>query len=182
MGPAPPSRSAVPARVGRIFPGRASPRFTGLLSQVDAVVLEPAVRALWQCWLPALGPLALGRQNGVRQSPGQPSGVTTAGGLPPRKRASSWPNARSSTRSRSPWPWPYWKGWIVTGDAKFTQKTIVATIIAHGGAHVLIAKDKQPTLFSDPTVVAEALTTTRRRVLHGSRNFRCGCRRPAQPQ
>lgn len=67
-------------------------------------------------------------------------------------------------------------GWIVTGDAKFTQKKLVAKIIEKHGDCVLTAKDNQPTLvadiatlFDDPQVVAETITTTRRIDTHGSR-------------
>ncbi len=67
-------------------------------------------------------------------------------------------------------------GWIVTGDAKLTQKTVVDKVLAQGGDYVLTAKDNQPTLcediatlFNDPKVVAETITTTRRTDLHGSR-------------
>ena len=49
-------------------------------------------------------------------------------------------------------------------------------MIAQGGDYVLTAKENQPmlcadiaTLFSDPTVVAETITTTRRIDLHGRR-------------
>ena len=67
-------------------------------------------------------------------------------------------------------------GWIVTGDAKLTQKKLVSTIIEQHGDYVLTVKDNQPTLvddiatlFNDPKVVAETITTTRRIDLHGSR-------------
>ena len=49
-------------------------------------------------------------------------------------------------------------------------------VLAQGGDYVLTAKDNQPTLcediatlFNDPKVVAETVTTTRRTDLHGSR-------------
>ena len=68
------------------------------------------------------------------------------------------------------------RGWIVTGDAKFTQKAVVAQICRRQGDYVLTAKDNQPTLvadiatlFDDPQVVAETITTTRRIDTHGSR-------------
>ncbi len=66
-------------------------------------------------------------------------------------------------------------GWIITGEAKFTQQAIVQKPIARGGDAVLTAKADQPTLvddiatlFSDPQAVAAAITT-RRTDLHGSR-------------
>ena len=40
-------------------------------------------------------------------------------------------------------------GWIVTGDAKLTQKTVVKQVIAQGGDYVLTAKANQPTLCDD---------------------------------
>ena len=40
-------------------------------------------------------------------------------------------------------------GWIVTGDAKFTQKAIVEKVIAQDGDYVLTAKANQPTLCND---------------------------------
>lgn len=67
-------------------------------------------------------------------------------------------------------------GWIITGDAKFTQKHLAAQITAAQGDYVFIVKENQPTLyqdiaslFSELDVVAETVTTSRDCTCHGDR-------------
>ena len=47
------------------------------------------------------------------------------------------------------------KGWVVTGDALLTQRTIAETIVEGGGDYVLIAKGNQPELMADIRTVFE---------------------------
>ena len=67
-------------------------------------------------------------------------------------------------------------GWIITGDAKFTQKQLAAQIIGGRGDYVLTAKANQPTLYQDIAtlysaldVVADTVTSTRDCTCHGDR-------------
>jgi predicted transposase YbfD/YdcC len=67
-------------------------------------------------------------------------------------------------------------GWIITGDAKFTQKAVVEAVLAQGGDYVLVVKGNQPTLqadiatlFDECQVVADTLTHYRAVDLHGQR-------------
>jgi predicted transposase YbfD/YdcC len=67
-------------------------------------------------------------------------------------------------------------GWIVTGDARLTNKALAQQVIDHHGDYVLVVKDNQPTLredivtlFTEPRVVAETITTAQTITLHGQR-------------
>jgi predicted transposase YbfD/YdcC len=67
-------------------------------------------------------------------------------------------------------------GWIVTGDAKFAQKTVAEAVLAQGGDYVLVVKGNQPTLqmdiatlFRESQVVADTITHYREANLHGQR-------------
>jgi predicted transposase YbfD/YdcC len=67
-------------------------------------------------------------------------------------------------------------GWVITGDAKFTQKQLAAQITAAQGDYALIVKENQPTLYQDIAtlyreldVVADTVTTTRDCTCHGQR-------------
>lgn len=67
-------------------------------------------------------------------------------------------------------------GWIITGDAKFTQKQLAAQITAAQGDYVFTVKENQPTLyqdiatlFSELAVVADTVTTSRDCTCHGYR-------------
>ena len=67
-------------------------------------------------------------------------------------------------------------GWIISGDAKFTQKHLAAQITAGQGDYVFIVKENQPTLyqdiatlFSELDVVADTVTSTRDCTCHGDR-------------
>lgn len=68
------------------------------------------------------------------------------------------------------------QGWIVTGDAKFAQKSLVDTVLARGGQYVFVVKGNQPTLqadiatlFGESQVVADTITRSRSVNLHGQR-------------
>lgn len=151
-----------------------------VFSQVDVVSLEQALTEWWCGWLPALGPLALDGKT-VRGSGGD-------GGAALQLLAAFATQVRLVLAERAIANYDEiaaalalldgldLRGWIITGDAKFTQKAIVQKIVAHAGDYVLTAKANQPTLvddiatlFDDPQLVAATSTTTRRIDLHGSR-------------
>ncbi len=67
-------------------------------------------------------------------------------------------------------------GWIVTGDARLTNKALAQQVVDQHGDYVLVVKDNQPTLrediatlFSQPRVVAETITAAQTITLHGQR-------------
>ncbi len=162
------------------FPGPSIATLHRVLSRVDVVALEHALTAWWQAWLPALGPLALdgktvrGSRQGSQEALQLLAAFATQVRVVLAQRAIS--NGDEIGTALALLEGLDLTGWIVTGDAKLTQKAIVETIIAHGGDYVLTVKENQPTLcddiatlFNDPQVVAETITTTRRIDLHGSR-------------
>ena len=67
-------------------------------------------------------------------------------------------------------------GWVVTGDARLTQKPLAKTVIDQGGDYTLIVKRNQPILYDDiallfaeSAVVADTLTAAQTVNLHGDR-------------
>lgn len=162
------------------FPGPSVATLHRVFSQLDVVSLEHALTEWWQSWLPALGPLAIDGKT-VRGSAGEGQAAlqllaafATQVRLVLAQRAiANYDEIEAALALLAGLDLP---GWIVTGDAKFTQKAIVEKIIERGGDYLLTAKANQPTLvddiatlFDDPRVVAETITTTRRIDLHGSR-------------
>lgn len=162
------------------FPGPSIATLHRVFSQLDVASLEQTLTEWWQSWLPALGPLALDGKT-VRGSGGD-------GGAALQLLAAFATQVRMVLAQRAIANYDEIEaalallegldlhGWIITGDAKFTQKAIVKKIMARGGDYVLTAKANQPTLvddiatlFEDPKLVAETSTTTRRIDLHGSR-------------
>jgi predicted transposase YbfD/YdcC len=151
-----------------------------VFSKVDVVSLEQALTEWWCGWLPALGPRALDGKT-VRGSGGDGAAAlqllaafATQVRMVLAERAIA--NYDEIEAALALLEGLDLRGWIITGDAKFTQKAIVEKIVAHGGDYVLTAKANQPTLvddiatlFDDPQLVAETSTTTRRIDLHGSR-------------
>jgi predicted transposase YbfD/YdcC len=162
------------------FPGPSPATLCRVFSQVDVVALERALSDWWQAWLPALGPLALDgkTQRGSRRGSQEAQQLLAAFAVQVRvvlaQRAIDHSDEIGAALALL--EGLDLEGWIVTGDAKLAQKAIVDKIIAQGGDYVLIVKDNQPTLrddiatlFSEPQVMAETITTTRRTDLHGSR-------------
>jgi predicted transposase YbfD/YdcC len=162
------------------FPGPSTATLCRVFSQVDAAALELALTEWWQAWMPGLGPLALdgktvrGSRHGGQEALQLLAAFATRMRVVLAQRAvehgDEIATALALLEGLS------LKGWIVTGDAKLTQKAIVDKVIAQGGDYVLTVKDNQPTLrddiatlFSEPKVVAETITSTRRTDLHGSR-------------
>ncbi len=172
---------AVKARLGLThFPGPSVATLHRVFSQLDVVALEQALTEWWQSWLPALGPLALDGKTvrGSRSDSQAALQLLAAFATQVRvvlaQRAIS--NCDELGAALALLDGLELDGWIVTGDAKFTQKALVKRIIEQHGDYVLTAKANQPTLcddiatlFNDPKVVAETITTTRRIDLHGSR-------------
>jgi predicted transposase YbfD/YdcC len=162
------------------FPGPSVATLHRVFSHLDAPSLEQVLTEWWQSWLPASGPLALDGKT-VRGSGKEGTAAlqllaafATQVRLVLAQRAIT--NCDEIEAALALLEGLDLQGWIVTGDAKLTQKVIVKKIIAQGGDYVLTAKANQPTLcddiatlFNDPQVVAETLTTTRRVDLHGSR-------------
>lgn len=162
------------------FPGPSPATLCRVFSQVDVAALEQALTKWWQAWLPGLGLLALdgktvrGSRQGSQEAVQLLAAFATQVRVVLAQRAIS--NGDEIGTALALLEGLDLTGWIVTGDAKLTQKVIVAKIIAQGGDYVLTAKANQPTLcddiatlFSEPHVVAETITTTRRSDLHGSR-------------
>jgi len=174
------------------FPGPSVATVCRIFSQVDVVALEQALTAWWQAWLPALGPLALdgktvrGSRQGSQEALQLLAAFATEVRVVLAQRAISHGDEIATALALL--EGLDLSGWIVSGDtctaphavrckcAKLTQKKLVSTIIAQHGDYVLTVKANQPTLvediatlFDDPKVVAETITTTRRIDLHGSR-------------
>jgi predicted transposase YbfD/YdcC len=162
------------------FPGPSVATLHRVFTKLDVVSLEQALTEWWHAWLPALGPLAIDGKT-VR-------GSAAKGGAAVQLLSAFATQVRLVLAQRAIANYDEIEaalallagldlhGWVITGDAKFTQKAIVEKIIERGGDYVLTAKANQPTLvddiatlFDDPKVVAETITTTRRIDLHGSR-------------
>jgi len=162
------------------FPGPSPATLCRVFSCVDAAALEQALSEWWQAWLPAWGPLALdgktarGSRHGSQAAQQLLAAFASQVRVVLAQRAIA--NSDEIGTALALLEGLDLEGWIVTGDAKLTQKAIVDKIIAQGGDYLLIVKDNQPTLrddiatlFSEPAVVAETITATRRSDLHGSR-------------
>ena len=172
---------AILARLGFThFPGPSVATLHRVFKQLDVVRLEQALTEWWQAWLPALGPLAIdgktvrGSRSASAVAVQLLSAFATEVRLVLAQRAIA--NYDEIEAAIALLEGLDLEGWIVTGDAKFTQQTIVAKVIERGGDYLFSAKYNQPTLcddiailFNDPTLVAETITTTRRVDLHGSR-------------
>ena len=162
------------------FPGPSIATLHRVFSKLDVVSLEHALTDWWQSWLPALGPLAIdGKTVRGSGSDGHPAlqllaAFATQVQLVLAQRAIA--NYDEIEAALALLEGLDLHGWIITGDAKFTQKAIVQKVVDGGGDYLLTAKANQPTLvddiatlFDDPKLVAETITTTRRTDLHGSR-------------
>ncbi len=161
-------------------PGPSIATLHRVFSRLDVVGLEQALTAWWRSWLPGLGPLAIDGKT-VRGSgcDGNPAlqllaAFATQVRMVLAERAIA--NYDEIEAALALLEGLDLHGWIITGDAKFTQKAIVTKTIKQDGDYVLTAKANQPTLvddiatlFDDPKLVAETITTTRRIDLHGSR-------------
>jgi len=162
------------------LPGPSVATLHRVFSQLDAVALEQALTAWWQVWLPGRGALALDgktvRGSGGADHPALQVLAAFAGQVQVVLAQQAISHGDEIGAALALLEGVDLQGWIVTGDAKLTQKAIVARVLDQGGAYVLTAKANQPTLcediatlFAEPQIVAETITTTRRVDLHGSR-------------
>jgi predicted transposase YbfD/YdcC len=162
------------------FPGPSPATLCRVFSQLDVTALEKALTQWWQSWLPGLGPLALDGKTVRGSRQGNQDAVQLLAAFATQVRVVLAQRAISHgdeiSTALAVLEGLDLTGWIVTGDAKLTQKAIVEKVITQGGDYILTAKANQPTLcddiatlFTEPQVVAETITTTRRTDLHGSR-------------
>ncbi len=161
-------------------PGPSTATLHRVFRHVDAVALEQALTAWWQVWLPGRGTLALDgktlRGSGGADHMALQVLAAFAGQVRVVLAQQAISNGDEIAAALALLEGVDLRGWIVTGDAKFTQKAIVQRVMAQGGDYVLTAKANQPTLcddiatlFAEPQVVAETITRTQRIDLHGSR-------------
>lgn len=172
------------ALLGRLgfshFPGPSVATLHRVFKGLDVASLEQALTQWWQTWLPGLGPLALDGKT-VRGSGGEEAAAlqllaafaTQVRVVLAQRAITNYDELAAAVALLEGLDL---RGWIITGDAKFTQKALVAKVRAGQGDYVLTAKANQPTLcediatlFNDPQVVAETITITRRIDTHGSR-------------
>lgn len=162
------------------FPGPSVATLCRVLSQLDAVALERVLSEWWRSWLPALGPLALDGKTARGSRQGSQAALQVLAAFATQVRVvlaeQAIQNGDEIGAAIALLEGLDLHGWIVTGDAKLTQKALVQTVIRQGGDYVLIVKDNQPTLrediatlFADVQTVAETITATRRIDLHGGR-------------
>lgn len=151
-----------------------------IFRDLDVAALETVLTQWWQSWLPTGGGLALDgktlRGSATADQPavqllvafGHRLNVALAQQVIQQHDEIGAASALLSQFDLT--------GWIVTGDAKFTQKGLAEQIVAAGGDYVLIVKDNQPTLradiatlYSELAVVADTLTETLSCTCHGYR-------------
>jgi len=162
------------------LPGPSIATLHRVFSRVDAAALEQTLTAWWQIWLAGRGALALDgktvRGSGAEDHTALQVLAAFAGQVRVVLAQQAISNGDEIGAALALLEGVDLQGWIVTGDAKLTQKAIVERVMAQGGDYVLTAKANQPTLcddiatlFAEPQVVAETITTTQRIDLHGSR-------------
>jgi predicted transposase YbfD/YdcC len=162
------------------WPGPCVATLHRILRDLDVAALERALTVWWRSWLPAGGGLAIDgktlRGSATAQQPavqllvafGQRCNVALAQQAIHRHDELGAAAELLGGLDLA--------GWVVTGDAKFTQKSLAEQIVAAGGDYVLIVKDNQPTLRSDIetlygelAVVADTVTSTHSCDCHGYR-------------
>ena len=130
------------------FPGPSTATLCRVFSQVDVAALEQALSEWWQAWLPAMGPLALDgkTERGTRHGSQAAQQLLAAFATQVRVVLAQCAvnNSDEIGTALALLAGLNLEGWIVTGDAKLTQKAIVDKIIAQGGDYVLTVKDNQP--------------------------------------
>ncbi len=162
------------------WPGPCVATLHRILRDLDVTALETVLTQWWQSWLPMGGGLAIdGKTLRGSQSAEQPAvqllvafghrlNVALAQQVIRQHDEIGAARALLSQLDLA--------GWIVTGDAKFTQKGLAEQIVAAGGDYVLIVKDNQPTLradiatlYSELAVVADTVTEALSCTCHGYR-------------
>lgn len=164
----------------RHFPGPCVATLHRVFRQLDVMALEQVLSAWLLTCLPAQGGLALDGKTlrGSRDGPDDPvqllavfaQTVGVALGQQPITGKNEVAAALEFLQSLD------LTGWIVTGDAGFTHKTVAETILQQGGDYVLTVKKNQPTLYADiellfaeSAVVSDTLTSCRQLNMHGNR-------------
>jgi predicted transposase YbfD/YdcC len=151
-----------------------------ILRDLDVATLETVLADWWRSWLPAGGGLAIdGKTLRGSETTEQPAvqllvafghrlNVALAQRAISRHDEIGAAGELLSSLDLA--------GWIVTGDAKFTQRGLAEQIVAAGGEYALIVKQNQPTLRSDIetlynelAMVADTITQTRSCTCHGYR-------------
>ena len=164
----------------RHFPGPCVATLHRVFRQLDVMALEHVLTEWLLSCLPVQGGLALDGKTlrGSRGDPGDPvqllavfvQTIGVALGQQPICGRNEVATALDFLQSLD------LKGWIVTGDAGFTHKTVADTILQQGGDYVLTVKKNQPTLYADiallfeeSSVVADTITSYRQLHVHGHR-------------
>jgi predicted transposase YbfD/YdcC len=162
------------------WPGPCVATLHRIFRDLDVAALEAVLTRWWQSWLPTGGGLALDGKT-LRGSAtadqaavqllvafGHRLNVALAQQLIPHHDEIG--AARTLLRQLD------LAGWIVTGDAKFTQQDLAEQIVTAGGDYVLIVKENQPTLRADIAtlyrelaVVADTVTEATSCTIHGDR-------------
>lgn len=162
------------------WPGPCVATLHRIFRDLDVAALETVLTVWWQSWLPGGGGLAIdGKTLRGSETEQQPAvqllvafghRLNVALAQHAIKRHDEIGAAVELLGSLD------LAGWIVTGDAKFTQKGLAEQITAAGGDYVLIVKENQPTLrsdiatlYSELAVVADTVTETRSCTCHGYR-------------
>ncbi len=162
------------------WPGPCIATLHRIFRDLDVAALETVLTDWWRSWLPAGGGLAIdGKTLRGSESETQPAvqllvafghRLNVALAQHAIYRHDEIGAAGELLRSLD------MTGWIVTGDAKFTQKGVAEQIVAGCGDYVLIVKDNQPTLRADIetlyrelAVVADTVTQSRSCTCHGYR-------------
>lgn len=162
------------------WPGPCVATLHRILRDLDVAALETALTAWWRSWLPSGGGLALDGKTLCGSATDQQPAVQLLVAFGHRLNVALAQQAISHHdeigAARELLSGLDLVGWIVTGDAKFTQKGLAEQIVAAGGDYVLIVKDNQPTLradietlYSELAVVADTVTATRSCDCHGYR-------------
>ncbi len=162
------------------FPGPCVATLHRIFKQLDVAVLEKVLSAWLEAHLPSKGGLSVdGKTARGSQSEGQAPLALLAAfaqrvGVAVAQCAIA--NHDEIAAAVSLLQGQDLHGWIVTGDAKFAQKSVVEAVLIQGGDYVFVVKGNQPTLqadiatlFSESQVVADTITRSRQVNLHGQR-------------
>jgi predicted transposase YbfD/YdcC len=162
------------------WPGPCVATLHRIFRDLDVAALETALTAWWQSWLPSGGGLAIDgktlRGSGTEQQPAVQLLVAFGHHLNVALAQQAIARHDEIGAAAELLRGLDLAGWIVTGDAKFTQKGLADQIVTAGGDYVLIVKENQPTLradiatlYSELAVVADTVTYTRNCTCHGYR-------------
>lgn len=162
------------------WPGPCVATLHRIFCDLDVAALESALTAWWRSWLPGGGGLAIDgktlRGSATASQPAVQLLVAFGQRLNVALAQQAIHRHDEIGAAADLLGGLDLAGWIVTGDAKFTQKGLAEQIVAAGGEYVLIVKENQPTLradiatlYSELAVVADTVTQTRSCTCHGYR-------------